>query len=468
MTQHISRPLPTRTPARLAASALGLAALAALTACDPDRVLSPAPTTVVAAETAITDPVSAAAAVAGMYGTLADGAYYGTDFVVLGDLSSDNTQHSGTFQTYRQADQNGLLADNTAIAGVWRAIYEGINAANNVIARLGTAAYLDEETRDQYLAEGYLMRALGHHNATKYWGRVPVITSPTTTPAAAAAVTRADTAAVYRQILLDLDSAEALMQSQKQTLQGSLGGVRALRARVLLYRADWAGALAAAQSVNALGYALAPTYAGLFSATGSTTTEDILRLRFNDQNQNSISFYYYPRALGGRYEVSPTANMRQAYTAGDARLTYSIDSLRTSSGSYQRYNNKYRSVSGTEHLHIIRYAEVRLIEAEALARLGRLTEALVPLNAVRARAGLAAYALSGSATQQQELVDAIVRERRLELAFEGDRWPDLVRTGQAVTFLANKPTPAPATQALWPIPQRDIDVASGLQQNPGY
>ncbi|WP_284350484.1 RagB/SusD family nutrient uptake outer membrane protein [Roseisolibacter agri] len=433
-----------------------LLALAAV-GCSADDILTTPPTTAVAATTAITDPVSAAAAVAGMYDALGSGRYYGTDFVIFGDLSSDNTSHSGTFSTYRNADQNALLADNTTTAGIWRQIYTGINTANNVLARMPDATYLTTALRDQYKGEAYFLRALGHHNATKLWGAVPVVTQPTTSAEEAGQVARADTATVYRQILADLDSAEKYIGSGKRTTTASLGAVRALRARVKLYRADWAGALAAAQSVDAMGYTLVPTYSDLFSLTGSATAEDIFRLRFSDTDQNSESYYYFPKTLGGRYEVAPTTDLRSAYAATDTRLAWNIQTSGT-----RVYGAKFRSVSGTEHMHVIRYAEVVLIEAEALARLNRLAEAVVQLNKVRTRAGVAPVA----ATTQQAVIDAIILERRLELAFEGDRWPDMVRTGLATSFLAAKG--AKTTQALYPVPQRDRDVAPGLTQNAGY
>lgn len=458
------------TPMRLRqlAPAAALLPLLAAAGCNPDKVLSVQPSNVVAAPRAISDAVSASAAVAGMYTNLQFDPnqtpwYYSSDFTVLGDLSGDNTRHSGTFITYRQADQNNLLADNGTIATMWRAIYAGINAANSVLAQLPkTTAYLDSTARKQYAGEAFFLRALGHHNATKLWGAVPVVLAPISTPADAGQVVTSDTAAVYRQILADLDSAERVIGNGRRTRQASLGAVRALRTRVLLYRRDYAGTVAAAQSVAAMGYQLAPSYAGLFAATGSDTPEDIFRLRYNDQNTNSLSFYYYPGSLGGRREVAPDASLRNAYPAGDARLAYNLGVT----GGGTVYGNKYRSVTGTEHLHVIRYAEVLLAQAEALARLGQLAEAVVPLNAVRARAGVAAYVVGTGATAQQDLVNAVIAERRLELAFEGDRWPDMVRTGQALTFLAAKG--APASQALYPIPQRDRDTAPGLTQNPGY
>jgi starch-binding outer membrane protein, SusD/RagB family len=114
---------------------------------------------------------------------------------------------------------------------------------------------------------------------------------------------------------------------------------------------------------------------------------------------------------------------------------------------------------------VIRFAEVLLTKAEALARLNRLPEAITELNKTRVRAGLAAISATPLPTQTA-LLDAILAERRLELALEGDRWPDLIRTSRALTVLgipSNR-----AFQLLYPIPAREITVSPGLTQNPGY
>ena len=108
---------------------------------------------------------------------------------------------------------------------------------------------------------------------------------------------------------------------------------------------------------------------------------------------------------------------------------------------------------------MIRLAEVILIRAEALAHLNRLPEAVAEYNRLRIRAGLAPDPATG--LTQAGVLAAIARERRLELAFEGDRWPDLIRTGSL-------PPSVPATQALLPIPQAEMDVSPNMQQNPGY
>jgi len=109
---------------------------------------------------------------------------------------------------------------------------------------------------------------------------------------------------------------------------------------------------------------------------------------------------------------------------------------------------------------VIRLGEVILIRAEALAHLNRLPEAVDEYNRLRVRAGLAPDPTVG--LTQAGVLGAIARERRLELAFEGDRWPDMVRTGEAIAIGVDP------VQTLLPIPQSELDVATKMTQNPGY
>jgi starch-binding outer membrane protein, SusD/RagB family len=444
-----------------------LSLLAAVTACSPDKVLDVKLETSVPAEVAINDPVGARAAVAGLYDALQDGSYYGETFYTWGDLSADNAQHSGTFSQYGDADRNALKADNSTVSGIWTAIYRSIARANVVIEALPNAAYLDANTRDQYLAEAYFVRALGHHNAVKLWADVPLITKVAAGPAEATSVTRSPVTEVYAAVLADLASAEQRSRDSKSTTKVSLGAIRALRTRVLLYQKSWAAAEAEANRVIAMGYRLATNYADLFDRAGAATPEDIFRVAFNAQDAGSVSRYYMSKSYGGRRELAPTNGFRAAYEAGDRRnaVTIQVDP------SARAYVSKYPSVSGTEHIHVIRLAEILLVKAEAQARQGKLADALTTLTPIRVRAGLPALVLgSAGLTTQDQVVTAILRERRMELAFEGDRWPDLVRNGLAVSTLN-----IAAFQQLYPIPQRDRDAAtapggttSSLTQNPGY
>jgi tetratricopeptide (TPR) repeat protein len=432
---------------------------AAVAGCD--HALQTEPVDRVPSESQIVDGPTARAALIGEYDGLQALSYYGRTFLVLGDLSADNARHRGTFQYLGEIDRNQIKADNTAINSVWGAIYNALARTNTVLAKVPSITELSDAERTEILGESYFLRALHLHNLTKLWGSVAMPTTPITSAAEAAAVTRAPAAEVYTQILADLTKAEQLITNAKQTRQGSLGGVRALRARVLLYKGDYQGALDATTAVLAMGYSLAPAYPDLFTADGTGTPEDIFRITFTPQEYNEMG-YYYLRA--GRREVAPTPALNAAYEAGDARKSWTV----APSGS-EFQGTKFPTTIGGEDLHVIRLAEVILVRAEALARLngpGQLALAVAEYNKLRVRAKLAPHAFGVDVTTQAGVLAAIDKERRLELALEGDRWPDLVRTGRAAAVMG---LAADRTfQTLYPVPAAERVVAPGLGQNAGY
>jgi hypothetical protein len=455
-----------------------LTAAAMTVAAGCESPLDVDPTTAVPNEKAIVDAVSARAALAGAYDALQSTSYYAEMMFTWGELSADNAAHTGTFTSYADADQNVLTADNSQIEATWDAIYDAINRANILIAKVPSVPGLTDAEKNQMVGEAHFIRALSYHSLVKLWTGVPIRTTPVASIAEASNVSRATVAEVYTQILGDLQQAEALMTSERQTRAGSLGAARALRARVLLYRAspgatgsstaDWAAVEAAASAVISMPYSLAPSFTDLFTATGANTTEDIFRLRFTDQDPFWAGYYFLVKSLGGRYEVAPTTSVRTAFETGDARLAATIknDPSRSPTQTPRYYAAKFPTPTGTEHPAIIRLAEVILIRAEARARQNNLLGAIEDYNLLRARAGLPQHVLGVNVTTQAEVLAAIARERRSELAFEGDRWPDLVRTGQVVTAMGLTARPH---QGIYPIPQNEIDVTGGqLQQNPGY
>ena len=424
-----------------------------------DGLLDTEPVDQLPVDQAITTPEGARTALAGAYNALQSTSYYGGDFLFLGDLSADNAVHVGTFQSLDDADVNQLRADNSTIEGVWDALYVGINRANVLLQDVPEVPGLTADERDQILGEAHFLRALHLHNLVKLWGDVPMPLEPATSVDEASRIARTPAAAVYTQIVSDLQAAAALLSDDDQTRQASVGAARALLARVQLYRGQWAAALSAAEAVEAMGYGLAPSFGDLFDDEGEDTDEDILRVTFTAQDYNNVGYYYLSEDEGGRGEVAPQQELIDVFEADDERLAWSI------SGDEEgdAFGTKFPTTVGAEDVHVIRFAEVVLIRAEALARLNRLEEAVAQYNRLRARAGVDPHVLGVDVTTQQQVLEAIWRERQRELAFEGDRWADLVRTGRAVPVLS-----IPAFQTLYPIPQGEIDVASNLTQNPGY
>lgn len=410
-------------------------------------------------ETAITDSTSARAAIAGMYHGLQSLSSYGSDIPEVGDLSSDNAEFSGTSTSFGEIDDNQISVFNTSVLNIWAQSYDNINRANTILDKVGALTNLDEGTRGQLSAEAYLVRALMYHDLVKFFGDVPIVLHPTTDPNAGSTITRAPVAQVYDQILKDLDSASTRMVDSSSTTTASAGAVRALRARVLFYKGDYIDAEAEAHAVeDDFGYDLAPNYSDLYTASGNATPEDIFKIIATVQavQQSFLSYDYFAKALGGTYLLRPTTNLLHAYEAQDLRGQWNI-----SFAGSRRYGSKYRSITGTENFPVLRLGEIILIRAEALARTGHLPEAVAEMHKTQTRANATLFVL-GSHTAQ-DVIDAIVAERRLELALEGDRWHDLNRLGITPEVMG-----IDATQELYPIPQSERDVTPGLTQNPGY
>ena len=434
--------------------ALAFALTGSLAACN--SLLDESPSDQLPADQAITDARGARSALAGAYAALQSDSYYGGDFVFFGDLPTDNADFTGTSQAYAAADANQFRADNATVKDIWDAIYDGINRVNLILEKVPALTDLEQTEKDSILGEAHFLRALHYHNLVRLYGDVPLrLTSPQSVEEAAE-ITRSPVADVYTQILADLNEAETLITFAEPATEATAGAVDALQARVQLYRGDYAAAIAEADEVIGAGYELAPAYGDLFDAEGQDTPEDIFKVIFTAQQFNFLGFEYFSSDEGGDGLLAPSQNIIDAYEPDDARLAWSIfiNDDDVISGS------KYPTTAGAEDFHVIRFAEVLLIKAEAQARLNDLAGAVDTYNPIRERAGLEP---AGDVSTQEEVLAAIDLERRLELAFEGDRWADLVRTGRAVDVLG-----IPVTQALYPIPLQETIVAPGITQNPGY
>ena len=405
---------------------------------------------------AIHDAASAQAALVGAYSTLASGSLYGGDLLIFGDLLADNAVHTGTLHSYAEGDLLDLTADNGVVSGLWDALYDGIHRVNVVLRDVPDIS-MAAGARARIMSEAHFLRALYYHNLVRLFGDVPLVTTPFTGVDEASAVSRDPAADVYAQILADLDAAEAGVPTSGPAIRATLGAVEALRSRVLLDLGDWAGAEAAAEAVQGMGYALVDDFGDLFEAEGAPTSEDIFRAVFTPSDYNIIGYYYISADCGGgRGEVALDPDLAAAFEAGDERADWTVLAV-----DEDLCGAKYPTTIGAEDVHVIRYAEVLLNLAEALAMQDRLGEAVDVYNEVRVRAGLDEHVLGVDVTTQQDVLDAIWQERRVELAQEGDRWFELVRTDRADDVLGAQPC-----NLLLPIPQEELDVAPNLEPNP--
>ena len=431
----------------------------AAAACDTG-LLDLQPRDEISEDVAIVDAETADAALNGVYSTLQSGGAYGDALLAWVDLLTDDVEHTGTFGTYGTADLLNVTADNGSVEDIWEDAYDGINRANVVIEKV-TALDIDQEDADRIIGEALAVRALHYFDLVRTFGGVPLVLEPPASLDEASQVTRASAAEVYAAIETDLANAATRLAAagvdNSTRIRMTPGFIDALLAQVHLYQEDWQAAEDAAMRVVDSGdYELVADYGDLFEADGAPTSEDIFRVLFTSTDANVFGYYY---TFEGRFETGATQDIYDAYDqANDERFAVSFDEVRADGIEVV----KMETTVGTEDIHVIRYGELLLMLAEAHAMQGELGPAVTYLEMVRDRAGLAPYPPAAVDTQA-EVIDAIQAERRLELAFEGERWYDLVRWGRA-----DELTGFDSHEGLLPIPVSELDVAENLVQNPGY
>jgi hypothetical protein len=438
------------------------------------------------------DVSSIRAALNGAYSAMLSGNYMGLRYWLFADLYADNISHVGTFPSFAQFASKNLLADNVEISNMWQQIYISINRANTTIAAATANNSSTFTDKASVIAQAKVLRAYHYFNLLRYWGGnengynkgndpsgktwgVPLRLNPTLSETDADPIARSGEAAIWNQILADLDPTAVI--ANLPTANNRIitqRAAQALRARVQLYREQWAEAETLSTTViNAnpalvnINFANGGLYTNLYGAV-APTSEVIWTLPFDPTNQNAIAFFYLPASLGGRNEVSATTTLRDAHEANDGRRIINFTSTTYPAGfptspAVNAKTLKYTRVStGDDFFHHIRLAEIYLIRAEARARIGTdLSGAASDLNVVRTRAGLP----NTTAATQAELLDAILRERRIELAHEGHRFFDLRRYNRLdlLSMTTN------SHRVRLPIPQTEIfRSGSILEPNPGY
>jgi starch-binding outer membrane protein, SusD/RagB family len=434
-----------------------VAAAVLLAACDSPLVTEP--TASIDSETALTTKRGIQLGLNGAYRSLQTGqAYYDRDLVAYPDLYADNLDFTGTFQTDREVSLRNVATNNGNVLGTWTQGYVGINRANNVLDAIPNVGELTADEASRYRGEALFVRALHYYRLVRWFGDVPLVLEPSRGVGEQSLVERAPRAEVLARIITDLEEAAPLLPAGRVNGKATRGAANALLARVYLEDGKYAQARDKATLVIGSGnYSLVSNYGDIFSQKNSA--ESIFELQYTLNHGNSNAFWFFPQELGGRWGFSPTAELYGLYGPTDERRDASIGVT-----ANKRYIRKFfRIANEDDNLVELRLAEMYLIRAEANARLnaGALT-VLGDINTVRDRAGATPLLLEVLGTQQQQL-DAVLLERRLELAFEGHRFFDLRRHGKAQQVLN-----ITADRLLFPVPQAERDVNSKLSQNPGY
>ncbi|WPR72647.1 RagB/SusD family nutrient uptake outer membrane protein [Flavobacterium sp. NG2] len=412
-----------------------------------------------------------------------------------------------------QSFSDYTISPSTIPASYWNDFYQGIFRANILLKKLPNVP-MDEATKVRFTAEAKVLRAYYYFELVRTFKNVPLITEPIATTEIYNVV-QATPAAVYAQIEKDLNEAlpnlpNTITNVATEGGRFSKGSAQALLGKVYLYEGKKTEAAAALAAVNGTpggtsqyGYKLLSKFSDLWTISNKFNTESIIEITHTDKSNADWGFWgsgadegntvnvmvgprSYSRTSGSTapdyasgWSFNPvTQNLYDALKS-DPRFDATIMDMKALKDAGQAdYSPGYKdtgyflkkfmplnsdvstgggasALNYKQNIYAMRLADTYLMEAEALGATGTRAQAL--LDAVRARVGLSSVPVS---------MDAILAERRLELAGEGHRWFDLVRTGKAATALASRGFTAGKNE-IWPIPLKELENTK-IVQNPNY
>lgn len=426
------------------------------------------------------------------------------DYFFLGDAGSDVAYAGADGQEFFQIDEYRINATNYVIARDWDHLSEFVKKCNLLINYIDDVPDLTQEKKDEMVGQAALSRALTRFMGVQIWGDFPIINSTITSVNAAnfdslyndLYPSRKPISEVYDAIIADCETAiakaPASTSAPESKYRPSKGAAHALLAKVYATKPnpDWAKVIEHCDAVMAGGYSLLPTYDYLFDNQHEGNAESIWEVN-GEGNGSLINSWCTDVFLGTNWKKFNTPSHTVYYALDTKRRTSSIKKFPTTFAdpywtSFTQFPHpwKMRVMDGTQNFYIFRLADIILLKAEALARTGDLTGAMALVNQIRSRVQLTNVT---PATSEDDAINKILQERFLELAFEGQRWYDLKRTGKSIEILSTQTYPVydPVTQIssevpmpylgnltandlVWPIPQAVLDNNPNLSQNPGY
>jgi hypothetical protein len=473
-----------------------------MTSCKKE-LLTPVPQTSVVFETAFETPARILNQVNSMYGSLKSGTLFGGRAQAVGDIRSEEFINETT-NLVTGADVWQLNATGTSqnfVKNLWAAAYSTINNTNLFIdgmAAKGTTI-VGAALSNNYLGEARFIRALCYLKLAEHYCRpyadgngskpgLPMRLTGIREPGSSD-LARGTVAQVYTQILADLDFAEANLPltyatATLNTTRAHRNTAIALKTRVYLAMQDYAKVITEANKIVAqnvapfsatsgVAHSLQANIANVF-ASPYNTTESILSMPMtatagdNPGTQNQLGFYFVQNgsALGSaEFSLNTVSGIwaNAGWTATDARKTALVF---TNATNNKRFLAKYKTPNPyTDWAPIIRYSEVLLNLAEALARTnaGVNVRALALLNAVRGRSDAATIL---APVDNAALIAAILTERRIEFLGEGLRNFDLMRLLQTIPAKGSIPAKAPAEQGyIWPISADELSLNTLMTDN---
>ncbi len=422
------------------------------------------------------------------YDDMQGGGIYGSALIIQPEIMGENCNFRNAVGWYE-----GQYF-NTAHMTQWN--YAIINQPNLIIANAealrGTTG-VSEADVNNLLGEAHALRALLYFvmvNVYAYTptaipagldrGGVPLVTEPVVSKSEISTPPRAPIADVYALIKSDLNRAIDLLGNSKSFSNNNQfigqAAAQALLSRVALYNGDYQEVIdmaTAAINANQAVLSTRATYAQDWDR--ALHPESLFSFGFDATEQVNINVTIQ-NLYTSRSDLDPAYNGVGEYTPSDEFLALlDADDIRNDvlqDGAFGRKETtKFRGNTGVQdidNVSVIRLSEMYLNRAEANARLGREAEAIADLDMLRQRS--LGTAFTPTTASGQDLIDAILVERRIELAFEGHRWFDLKRTGSVVdkTDLNGVVLQPDNFRILAPIPFNETEFNPDIVQNEGY
>jgi tetratricopeptide (TPR) repeat protein len=362
------------------------------------------------------------------------------------EMRSDNTRTKSSEGEAAQFESYNVEATNGIVGDYYRSFYNVIFRANTVLANLEAAG----ASAGQFEGEAKFVRAYANFNLVRLYGAIPLVTEPISPLNTEVAYTRVAVADVYALIVSDLTTAVSNLTNDYRT-RASRSAAQALLAKVHLTLGNYDDARALLEAVvSSGGYDLEANFSDVFYDEG-----------------NSEIIFAIGYAAGGLDSQNFSAEWLNAVgrTSGVNYVTADVRSAFEDFGGNRTAVSFRQDASQPEQYQVAKYFP----NGESIMAGANETidpAALVSFQSVRDRAGL---------TTPVTIVtkDALLTERRVELAFENHRLFDLMRLGVAEDVLSAFSTANgygfTSTDILLPIPQREIGLSLGnLTQNPGY
>jgi hypothetical protein len=474
------------------------------------------PTTTIDETTALTNESDVQTVTIGTYAFLNKASYTSSGHMLSEYTSDEIAQGQISSNDFTRAYRYTHINTSTHCQAYWSQAYKIIAAANKVIGYVGNDASAELK---QLKGENLYLRAMSHFNMVRIFGRpypqqngdnpgVPILRDGMSDDDVLT-LPRSSVKEVYDIVISDLLAAADLMTVNKSSIYASKEVAYALLSKVYLFKEDNENALKYANLVISSGrYTLlsSSNYPSYFRLVPENNTETIFAVRHTNVQIAGIGTMYIssdrsliPLAQGVSGWAELYASQKYidflAKNPGDLRKSfvtpYTIDGVlqtnkKLTPATPMYYINKYTlqdNVINAASPVYLRLADIYLIRAEANAKLGNSKEALDDVNLIRSRAGLtgtALYTTTSATAGGKTIVDVVLEERFLELAFEGHRTYDLFRNNKPMernypgTHAQNNTPTTDTHQLVLPtdnrvvffIPQTEIDQNKNLTQNP--